>query len=62
MCRTYSLVLCSVLEQSSETYMFKCLYPAFCFRVKRPGLTAVEKDGNYEELKEPVLCGTADGS
>ncbi|KAH3885726.1 hypothetical protein DPMN_009722 [Dreissena polymorpha] len=51
MCRTYSLALCSVLEQSSETYMFKCLCPAFCFRVKRPGLTADEKDGNYEELK-----------
>ncbi|KAH3843905.1 hypothetical protein DPMN_117439 [Dreissena polymorpha] len=29
-------------EQSSMTFMFKCLYPAFCVRVKRPGLAAVE--------------------
>ncbi|KAH3726007.1 hypothetical protein DPMN_051862 [Dreissena polymorpha] len=27
-------------EQSLETFMFKCLYPAFC--VKRPGLAAAE--------------------
>ncbi|KAH3862198.1 hypothetical protein DPMN_025164 [Dreissena polymorpha] len=36
------------------------LYPAFCVRIKRPGLAAFQKDGVYEELVEPVLCEEAD--
>ncbi|KAH3796890.1 hypothetical protein DPMN_150467 [Dreissena polymorpha] len=42
--------------------MFKCLYPAFCVRVKRPGFSAVEKDGDYEGFVEPVLGEEADGT
>ncbi|KAH3694505.1 hypothetical protein DPMN_081945 [Dreissena polymorpha] len=37
------LVLCiGDAEQSSETFMFKCLYPEFRVNVKRPGLAVVE--------------------
>ncbi|KAH3693215.1 hypothetical protein DPMN_192617 [Dreissena polymorpha] len=42
--------------------MIKCLYPAFCVHMKRPGLAAVEKGGDYEGLVEPVLGWEADGT
>ncbi|KAH3754301.1 hypothetical protein DPMN_188968 [Dreissena polymorpha] len=29
-------------EQSLEIFMFTCQYPAFCIRVKGPGVAAVE--------------------
>ncbi|KAH3786632.1 hypothetical protein DPMN_164739 [Dreissena polymorpha] len=35
-------------EESSEKFLFKCLYPALCVRSKRRGIAAVEKDGDYE--------------
>ncbi|KAH3825924.1 hypothetical protein DPMN_127810 [Dreissena polymorpha] len=37
--------------------MFKWLYQAFCVRVKRPGLVAVDVGGDYEGLVEPVFGG-----
>ncbi|KAH3836482.1 hypothetical protein DPMN_109852 [Dreissena polymorpha] len=40
--------------------MFKCLYSEFCVRFKCPGLAAVEYDGDYELLVEPVLGCVAD--
>ena len=49
-------------EQSSETFLFKCLYPAFCVRSKRPCLAAVEKDWSYDGLEVPVRGGEADGN
>ncbi|KAH3721482.1 hypothetical protein DPMN_064410 [Dreissena polymorpha] len=35
--------------------MFKSLYPAVCVHIKRRGLAAVDLDGDYEGLEEPVL-------
>ncbi|KAH3843247.1 hypothetical protein DPMN_116758 [Dreissena polymorpha] len=54
------VLVCLVLrvgnaEQSSDTFMFECLYHAFCVRVKRPGLAAKEYDGDYEGRLEHVL-------
>ncbi|KAH3833290.1 hypothetical protein DPMN_106596 [Dreissena polymorpha] len=42
--------------------MFKCLYPAFCVCVKRPGLAAVESDGDFDGLVETVHGGEDDGT
>ena len=49
-------------EQSSETFFFKCLYPAFCVRSKRPCLAAVEKDWGYDGLEVPVRGGEGYGN
>ena len=42
--------------------MFKCLYPALCVHVKLSYLLAVEQDGDYKGLVEPILVGEADGT
>ncbi|KAH3819229.1 hypothetical protein DPMN_120963 [Dreissena polymorpha] len=49
-------------EQSLETPLFKDLYPAFCVRVKRPGIAAAQYDGDYEGFVKPVLGKEADGA
>ncbi|KAH3735361.1 hypothetical protein DPMN_041880 [Dreissena polymorpha] len=49
-------------KQSSETLVFKGLYPAFCVRVKWPCLAFVQQDRDYERLVEPVPGGKADGA
>ncbi|KAH3712471.1 hypothetical protein DPMN_072173 [Dreissena polymorpha] len=47
-------------DQSSETFMF--MYPAFGVLAKRQCVAAVEKDGDYEGLEEPLLGWEADGT
>ncbi|KAH3769918.1 hypothetical protein DPMN_171199 [Dreissena polymorpha] len=66
-CHVSDVLVCIVFhlgaaEQSSETLVFKCLYPAFCVRVKRSGHAAVLlKIYTKKELVEPVLGGETDG-
>ena len=67
-CHVSDVLVCIVFhlgaaEQSSETLVFKCLYPAFCVRVKRSGHAAVLlKIYTRKELVEPVLGGETDGA
>ncbi|KAH3805065.1 hypothetical protein DPMN_133362 [Dreissena polymorpha] len=43
--------------QSSETFMFKCRYPAFCVRVRGRDFSAVRLGGDFQGRVEPLLGG-----